>query len=92
MQSYMAGTWSTWRYVAGTQSTRSYANGTWSTRIYLAGTWSTDSINVNKGLWLVRKWSGKATNGTKGTAGYGSTKTRPNGVVCGLSTAMYGVA
>jgi len=58
----------------------------------LAGTRSTDSINVNQGLRLVRRQTGKATNGTKGTAGYGSTKTRPNGVVCGLSTAMYGVA
>jgi len=25
----------------------------------LAGTWSTVSINVNKGLWLVAKWSGR---------------------------------
>jgi len=98
-RSYAAGTWSTRSYLAGTQSTAgtlatSGLHGWYS--VYngelLAGTWSTDSINVNEGLWLVRKWSRKATNGTKGTAGYGSTKTRPNGVVCGLSTAMYGVA
>jgi len=65
-RSYVGGTWSTRSYTAGTQSTA----GTLATSglhswysVYdgelLAGTQSTDSINVNEGLRLVRKWSGR---------------------------------
>ncbi len=56
MWSYSAGTWSTAGTSAksGLHSWYLAYNGD-----LLAGTWSTDSINVNKGLWLVRKQSGR---------------------------------
>ena len=65
-RSYADGTWSRRSYSAGTWSTAgtlatSGLHGWYS--VYngelLAGTWSTDSINVNKGLWLVRKQIGR---------------------------------
>ncbi len=55
-RSYLAGTWSTVGTLAtsGLHSWYSVYDGE-----LLAGTRSTDSINVNKGLWLVTKWSGR---------------------------------